>query len=521
MKKLNASTSSFEKLITNNNLYVDKTEFIWNLIQNEETYFMARPRRFGKSLTVSTLEAIFQGKRELFKGLAIYDKEYDWTSYPIIRLDLGKGAYTSLEKTSSALCNIVERNASSHAIKLKHDSPNEMFQDLIIALKEKHNKKVVILVDEYDKPIVDTLGKPFAKDVLELLKPFYTVIKSYDADERFVFITGVSKFSHVSLFSGLNNPTDISMWSEYATMLGYTQNELESVFAEHIEAAAQKLNMPREDLLKRLKEWYDGFCFEADSETVYNPFSIAKFFESAKPKFSNYWFDTATPTFLIDYCKNNQFDLESALTDAVPSSKFSAYEIDNINPLALFLQTGYLTIKDAYEEFGFTYYHLGFPNKEVLSSFEEKLLDAYTEMQEGLASKFSVDIVRMLRKGEVEAAMQLLKSFYAGFPFKIQERSEHYYQAIFFAIFRSLGFSAFAESPTSDGSIDAVVEIDNWVYIFEFKLDVSAEEAMRQIKEKDYYRKYLMTGKQIVLIGANFVYKTRQLDKWIIEEIRR
>jgi len=520
MKEITSSTSDFEDIIRGNYLYVDKTEFIWNLVKSYKgIFFMSHPRRFGKSLTVSTLEAIFEGKKELFKGLAIYDKPYSWEKYPVIHLDMTNPDYSSPEIARHTMSRMVLSIALQHGVPIDMDTPGQMLLDLISKLRPQG--KVVILVDEYDRPILDTLGTPYAKETLEILKTFYSKIKSSDADERFVFITGVSKFSHVSLFSGLNNPTDISMRSEYATMLGYTQNELETNFAEHIEAAAQKLNTSREDLLKKLKEWYDGFCFEADSETVYNPFSVARFFESAKPKFSNYWFDTATPTFLIDYCKNNQFDLESALTDAVPSSKFSAYEIDNINPLALFLQTGYLTIKDAYEEFGFTYYHLGFPNKEVLSSFEEKLLDAYTEMQEGLASKFSVDIVRMLRKGEVEAAMQLLKSFYAGFPFKIQEKSEHYYQAIFFAIFRSLGFSAYAESPTSDGSIDAVVEIDNWVYIFEFKLDVSAEEAMKQIKEKDYYRKYIMTGKRIVLIGANFVYKTRQLDKWIIEEIKQ
>ena len=520
MKEITSSTSNFEDIIRGNYLYVDKTEFIWNLVKSYKgIFFMSRPRRFGKSLTVSTLEAIFEGKKELFKGLAIYDKPYSWEKYPVIHLDMTNPDYSSPEIARHTMSRMVLSIALQHGVPIDMDTPGQMLLDLISKLRPQG--KVVILVDEYDRPILDTLGTPYAKETLEILKTFYSKIKSSDADERFVFITGVSKFSHVSLFSGLNNPTDISMRSEYATMLGYTQEELELNFAEHIETAAQKLNMSREDFLKKLKDWYDGFCFEADSETVYNPFSVARFFESAKPKFSNYWFDTATPTFLIDYCKNNQFDLESALTDAVPSSKFSAYEIDNINPLALFLQTGYLTIKDAYEEFGFTYYHLGFPNKEVLSSFEEKLLDAYTEMQEGLASKFSVDIVRMLRKGEVEAAMQLLKSFYAGFPFKIQEKSEHYYQAIFFAIFRSLGFSAYAESPTSDGSIDAVVEIDNWVYIFEFKLDVSAEEAMKQIKEKDYYRKYLMTGKQIVLIGVNFVYKTRQLDKWVIEEIKQ
>ena len=518
MKRLTSSVYSFEKIINEGKLYVDKTEYIWNLIQDDGSYFLARPRRFGKSLTVSTLEAVFQGRKDLFKGLAIYDKPYDWKKYPVIHLDLSKGDYSSLKQTSSALSNMVARCAQAHGIKLKRDVPNEMFQDLIIQLSKKG--QVVILVDEYDKPILETLGEPYAKDVLKLLKAFYSVIKSYDANERFVFITGVSKFSHVSLFSGMNNPSDLSMRSEYATMFGYTQTEFEENFAEYIDAAVKKLNMPREEFLQKMKDWYDGYRFEDDSETVYNPVSVAKFFESAKPNFSNYWFATGTPSFLIDYCKHNQFDLENALTNPVPASTFSAYEVDKIHPLALFFQTGYLTIKDSYEELGFTFYHLGYPNKEVQSSFEENLLVAYTELPEGVSSQFSVNIVVSLKKGDVEAAMQLLKSFYAGFAFKLQEKKEHYYQAIFFAIFRSLGFSAFAESPTSDGSIDAVVKIDDWIYVFELKLDVSAKKALEQIEEKDYYRKYIMTGKRIMLVGAKFDSKTRQLTEWLFKEVK-
>ena len=518
MKRLTSSVYSFEKIINEGKLYVDKTEYIWNLIQDDGSYFLARPRRFGKSLTVSTLEAVFQGRKDLFKGLAIYDKPYDWKKYPVIHLDLSKGDYSSLKQTSSALSNMVARCAQAHGIKLKRDVPNEMFQDLIIRLSKKG--QVVILVDEYDKPILETLGEPYAKDVLKLLKAFYSVIKSYDANERFVFITGVSKFSHVSLFSGMNNPSDLSMRSEYATMFGYTQTEFEENFAEYIDATVKKLNMPREEFLQKMKDWYDGYRFEDDSETVYNPVSVAKFFESAKPNFSNYWFATGTPSFLIDYCKHNQFDLENALTNPVPASTFSAYEVDKIHPLALFFQTGYLTIKDSYEELGFTFYHLGYPNKEVQSSFEENLLVAYTELPEGVSSQFSVNIVVSLKKGDVEAAMQLLKSFYAGFAFKLQERKEHYYQAIFFAIFRSLGFSAFAESPTSDGSIDAVVKIDDWIYVFELKLDVSAKKALEQIEEKDYYRKYIMTGKRIMLVGAKFDSKTRQLTEWLFKKVK-
>ena len=519
MKRLTSSASSFEEMITNGYLYVDKTEFIWNLVEQPlGTYFLARPRRFGKSLTVSTLEAVFQGKKDLFKGLSIYDKPYDWKPYPIIHLDMSEGEYSSPELTQHTICKMVASIAQEHGVQIDLDTPGQMLLELINKLQTKG--KVVILVDEYDKPIIDSIGKPYAQDILEILKAFYLKIKTSNVKERFVFITGVSKFSHVSFFSGMNNPSDLSMRSEYATMFGYTQTEFEDNFAEYIDAATEKLGIPREEFLQKMKDWYDGYRFEDDSETVYNPVSVAKFFESAKPNFSNYWFATGTPSFLIDYCKHNQFDLENALTNPVPASTFSAYEVDKIHPLALFFQTGYLTIKDSYEELGFTFYHLGYPNKEVQSSFEENLLVAYTELPEGVSSQFSVNIVVSLKKGDVEAAMQLLKSFYAGFAFKLQEKKEHYYQAIFFAIFRSLGFSAFAESPTSDGSIDAVVKIDDWIYVFELKLDVSAKKALEQIEEKDYYRKYIMTGKRIMLVGANFDSKTRQLTEWLFKEVK-
>ena len=520
MKKLTSSVYSFEKLVNEGMLYVDKTEYIWNLIQNSGAYFLARPRRFGKSLTVSTLEAIFQGRKELFKGLAIYDKPYDWTPYPVIHLDLNGFNFSSLADLNDSLRELLSECAELHGVELESGSPVIMFRRLLTAIN-RANGKFVILLDEYDKPILNSLGQPYASDILSELKSFYSVIKAFDKFEHFVFITGASKFAHVSLFSDLNNLTDISMRPDYATMFGYTQCELETYFAEYIDAATRKLGMEREAFLEKLKKWYDGYCFEANTEAVYSPVSVAKFFSSDNFKFDYYWSDTGTPSFLIDYCKNNSFDIEGALANPVPSATFGSFEINRINPLALFLQAGYLTIRDSYEELGHTFYRLKFANIDVQSSFEEKLLDAYTELPEGTSSQFSVNIVKTLKNGDVDGAMRLLKSFYAGFAYKFQEKSEHYYQAIFFAIFRSLGFSASAESPTSDGSIDAVVEIDDWIYVFELKLDVSAQKALEQIEEKDYCRKYIMTGKRIMLVGMNFNSRTRQLVEWTAREFER
>ena len=519
MKRLTSSVYSFEKIINEGKLYVDKTEYIWNLIQDDGSYFLARPRRFGKSLTVSTLEAVFQGRKDLFKGLAIYDKPYDWKKYPVIHLDLSKGDYSSLKQTSSALSNMVARCAQAHGIKLKRDVPNEMFQDLIIRLSKKG--QVVILVDEYDKPILETLGEPYAKDVLKLLKAFYSVIKSYDANERFVFITGVSKFSHVSLFSGMNNPSDLSMRSEYATMFGYTQTEFEDNFAEYIDAATEKLGIPREEFLQKMKYWYDGYRFEAEADTVYNPVSVAKFFEPAKPSFSNYWFATGTPSFLLTYCRDNSFDFAEALSGEIPELSLDAYDIDTIAPLALFIQTGYLTIKDAIVRDDQTYYHLKFPNFEVKWAFEVHLLNTYTDYSAPHLTKIYNSLRQELKAVNVDKFMKSLNSFYAALPYKIQSRQENYYQTIFFMLFYFLDFDVDVETMTNQGRIDAVITLGKWVFLFEFKVDQKAKVALAQIRRRKYFQKYLLKDKRIMVIGASFNSKTRELSDWEFEEAKQ
>ena len=518
MKKLNASVSSFEKLITNNNLYIDKTGFIWNLIQNEETYFMARPRRFGKSLAVSTLEAIFEGKRELFKGLAIYNKDYDWPSYPVIHLDFANFKSSKQEKIEAFLNDKLTMVAEKFKLELKGSSSATRFENLINDVFEKHGK-VVILVDEYDKPILESLGKPHLKDVLETLKAFYTCIKSADKNERFVLITGVSKFSHVSLFSGMNNPTDLTMRSEYATMFGYTQKEFESYFAEYIDVASQKLNMSRDEFLQAMKKMYDGYRFSKNAETVYNPVSVARFFDSQEPEFLNFWFETGTPTFVLDYCKKTKFDFEKLLTEAVPQLSLSAYEIDNINPLPLLLQTGYLTIKDSFTRNRRTYYHMHFPNDEVAWAFEVYLLNAYTGTPTQDISALASDLADNIATGNADGIMELIKNFFAKIPYNIQLEDEKYYQSLFYAIFVLLNVDIAAEACTNKGRIDATAAAGDWRFIFEFKLNKTAENALDQIEEKEYYQKYSRDGRRIMIVGANFDFKERQLTDWIAKEV--
>ena len=512
MKKITSSIYSFEQLIGNDFLYVDKTEYIWKLIEAAPAmYFMSRPRRFGKSLTVSTLKELFSGRRELFRGLAIDRKKYDWEKYPVIHLDMNGWNFSTPENLLSSLCSLIQSQAAVHSVVLPISSPEAMFRELITKLAQQN--PVVILLDEYDKPILNNLGKPAVAEFLEILKAFYSVIKACAGQEHFVFVTGVSKFCHVSLFSDLNNLRDITMHADFAGMLGYTQQEFEDNFREEIDQTSTRLKMPRGELLQKIKNWYDGYRFEEHAETVYNPVSLASFFLNGG-KFNNYWFSTGTPSFLIELIRKHHFSFEEVLSKPVSGIAFSAYEVDRLDPLPLLLQTGYLTIRDAFEDFGMTFYKLGFPNFEVRSAFDTYLLNAYTGISKEALEGISARLARNVRSGDVDAFMNDMKVFFASIPYDIQLPDEKYYQTIFFLLFLMLGVYIEAEARTGNGRIDAVAACANWIYIFEFKLDKTAEIALDQIKSKEYFLKYCHSGKQIILIGASFDTQKRQLAEW-------
>ncbi len=518
MKDLTSYTYSFEELIRGQFLYVDKTEYIWNMIRPATAgYFLSRPRRFGKSLTVSTLKAVFQGKKELFKGLAIYDKPYDWKQYPVIHLDMNGLDFSSVEELESSLCDLVTEVAVSHELTLESANAASMFRTLINRLAEE--EQVVILIDEYDKPILNNLGKSHAQKILDKLKVFYSVIKAFESKERFVFVTGVTKFCHVSLFSELNNLTDITMNRDYATMFGYTQDEFETYFADRIDAACKQLNMPREELLPEIKAWYDGYRFHAKSESVYNPVSLAQYFTNDM-EFNNYWFSTGTPSFLMELIKKTRFDFENVLSRPVSAVAFEAFEVDKIDPLSLLLQTGYLTIKSLEKKFNMPWYWLDFPNQEVSVSFNTYLLNAYVEKSRSDVTNFCELLADSMVNGNIEQLHKALEVFFAGIPYDVHHKDESNFQNIFFAIFRLLGYYIKAESRTSDGRIDAVTETDKWIYLFEFKLDKD-DSALEQIKEKEYFKPYLLSNKRIMLVGVNFDTGTGKLSDWKDEEVVR
>ena len=516
MKDLTSSVYSFENLIQGNFLYIDKTEYIWNLIRPSRAgYFFSRPRRFGKSLTLSTLKAVFEGKKELFKGLAIYDKPYDWETYPIIHLDMANCNIKTSDELAEYLNDLLMKTASSFGLKLHGELLTTKFENLIADVAQQGS--VVILLDEYDKPILNNIVSPQANEILQVLKGFYSNIKKAEQYLRFVFVTGVSKFCHVSIFSDLNNLTDITMDAKYATMLGYTQEEFETYFADRIELVSKRLNMTKEELLPEIKAWYDGYRFHSDASSVYNPVSLAKFFE-AGGEFNNFWFSTGTPSFLIELIKKTRFDFDNILSKPVSSMAFNAFEIDKLDPLTLLLQTGYLTIKSMVKKFNMPWYWLDFPNREVSFSFNSSLLNTYSRKSDNFVVAFCEQLAEAMDQGNVKQLRKAMESFFAGISYEIHHKNESNFQNIFFAMFRLLGYYISAESHTNDGRIDAVAETEKYVFIFEFKLD-NDDSALSQIKDKEYYKKYELSKKKIFLNGVTFGTEKGQIIDWQTEEM--
>ncbi|MFA5596634.1 MAG: putative AAA-ATPase [bacterium ADurb.Bin157] len=516
MREVIFDSYDFEYLISRNCLYVDKSEYYWKLISSAaKTYFMSRPRRFGKSLTISALHAIFSGKRDLFKGLAIDAKDYDWAVYPIIHLDFGNAKADSAETLEEYLRLRIQQEADKLGKNLKQNDSAAAFYELIATLANDE-QKVVILIDEYDKPILNNILSPKIKEILNVLKGFYSTIKTCDSMERFVFMTGVSKFSKVSVFSDLNNLVDLTMDARFANMMGYTQEELEDNFGAYLKPLAEKQNIDYSDFLAKIKLWYDGFRFEKSAETVYNPVSLASFIVN-QGDFRNYWFATGTPTFLLELAKATNFNIEQTLAEPVSELAFSAYEVGNVSPLVLMIQTGYLTIKSYEHGIIGSEFYLDFPNLEVKSSFQTYFLAFYINKQALETDGFSKKLVKTFSNGKPEEFINVFNSFMAGVPYDLHIKVERYYQTIFFVIFRMIGVYIQAEARTFDGRVDAFAAYGDNAYIFEFKLDSTAEVALEQIKTKEYFKQFENSGKKITLIGANFDSKTGKITDYKIE----
>ena len=508
MKRLPIGIQTFRKLIDGNYLYVDKTEHIHRLIVQGSVYFFSRPRRFGKSLLISTLNEIFEGEKELFKGLWIYKADYAWEKHPVVRIDFSKKKAENKDDLKGFILHQLRNIAKKYGILLERGQYDEAFDELLTKLSEIN--KVVVLIDEYDKPIIDNIeNKELAIELREILKGFYTIIKACDEHIRFVLLTGVSKFSKAGVFSGLNNLEDISMDARHSSLLGITKEEMGDSFKKYIDQLAKTEGISKFELIEKITYWYDGFCFSRSCEKVFNPFSALLLFK--KLSFGSYWFESATPSFLIKLMKEKNFDVKRLKEMELREEAFGAYELENLAALPLLFQTGYLTIKE-YDK-AFMTYILGYPNFEVENSFQYALLSSYSGIH---VDGYLIDLVRTLRNDDFETFFDTLRIFFADIPYDLHIKKEKYYQTIFYLIFSLIGLKVEAEVKTNKGRIDAVI-IDKEIYIFEFKFNGDKDQALNQIKEKKYFEKYQGKGKKIYLFGVEFI--DRNVGKWVVEKI--
>ena len=502
----------FQSLRQDGYLYIDKTEMIYQLVKTGRYYFLSRPRRFGKSLLVSTLKAYFEGKRELFRGLAMERLEQEWAAYPVLHLDLNIDKYDTPESVDRMLNDSLAEWERRYGSRPSEVTPALRFAGVIRRACEKTGHRVVILVDEYDKPLLNAIGnKPLQESFRSSLKPFYGVLKTMDRYIRFALLTGVTKFGKVSVFSDLNNLEDISMNERFVGLCGITEREIHEYMEPQLHELAAAQGLSYEEACGRLKEMYDGYHFAENTEGIYNPFSLLNTFKSRK--FGNYWFETGTPTYLVELLKRSRYNLKD-LPEAVGNADVLNSIYGDDEPLPVIYQSGYLTIKGYNPRFGT--YRLGFPNKEVEKGFMEFLVPFYTSVKKDEAPFAIERFVCEVEDGDVDAFFGRLRSFLADSPYELARDLELHYQNVLFILFKLLGLYVNVEYHTSQGRIDMVVQTERYVYVMEFKLDGTAEEALRQIEERQYALPFTSGRRKLFKIGVNFSEKARNIEKWIV-----
>lgn len=503
----------FESLRKEGYVYVDKTVFVYQLTHSGRYFFLSRPRRFGKSLIVSTLEAYFRGKRELFEGLVIEGLEKEWTAYPVLHLDLNAKKYAQPEDLDKILNDTITQWEKDYGTSPTEDSFELRFNGVVRRAYEKTGQKVVILIDEYDKPLLEAIGKDELREAYRsTLSAFYSVMKSQDRYIRFGFITGVTKFAKVSIFSGLNNLEDISMDGDYADICGITEAELHGYFSESVRTLASKNNLTEDECYAKLELMYDGYHFNPGANGVYNPFSLFRAFKSRT--FCSYWFETGTPTFLTKIIHDTDYDIANLSREDVPSKTLGDIENLSRTPIPVLYQSGYLTIKSYDSEFD--QYHLGFPNKEVEQGFVEYLLPTYVHENDDEGQSYVKNFVREVREGDPESFLARLQTMLADSDYQIMGKMETYFQNVMFAIFRMMGFHTQVERHTSRGRIDLVIQTSDYIYLIEIKRDGSADEALKQIEDKHYAAPFAQDPRKIFKIGVNFSSETKGITEWKI-----
>ena len=504
---------NFEKIRQGGYVYVDKTDLVYHIIKTGGYYFLSRPRRFGKSLLVSTLEAYFQGKKELFRGLAIENREKDWNAYPVLHLDLSGKTYRNENDLEITLDQHLSRWEKDCGIAARYPEPDARFKDVIDAAYEKTGKPVVVLIDEYDKPLLDSAGNEALREAFRnRLQGFYSVMKSRDGKLRFGFLTGVTKLGKLSIFSGLNNLKDISMDHRYADICGISENDLHAYFDGSVQEMADANEMSKEDCYAQLKDYYDGYHFSAQCPDIYNPFSLLSALD--QQEFKDYWYETGTPTFVVKALQQGKFNLENLTLDRVPASALGGVNADDSDPVPVLYQSGYLTIQDYNPRI--REYTLKYPNQEVERGFMEGLANIYVPSAR-YNSPFAIrKFISDFEKGDAEGLMKRFEAFFADARYEIAGDAELYFQNTMYVMSKLMGQYMEVERRTSNGRMDILVQTEKYIYVMELKMDASADEALQQIENKGYAKPFAADSRKLFQIGANFSSATRRIEEWMI-----
>ena len=531
MKQYPIGIQDFASIVQDDFVYVDKTALVYQLAKVKGVYFLSRPRRFGKSLLVSTLKYYFLGRKDLFKGLEMEKLEKDWTEYPVFEIDFNGLKFVDHGTLHQSLSDFLDDGEKLYG-KSEKRLLGDRFADLLKHAHEQTGKPCVVLIDEYDKPLLDIMdsGITFEKDGRmvsleddnrEELKAFFSTFKRADADLRFVFLTGVTKFAQVSVFSGFNNAQDISMVPDFDTLCGISQEELDTNFHDAIEALGKANGLSYEETAQLLKETYDGYHFSKAMTDIYNPFSLLNTFK--RKDFSDYWFATGTPTYLLRLLAHNDEDLSQIVGREYTTQQFVDYRATVEAPVPMIYQSGYLTIKSYNRET--RRYVLDLPNKEVSNGFLSLEAASYFQDKQGRTSSFVIDAAIALRNGQIDKFHDMLVDFIASLPFNLRvdntkksyEKEFHMVVFLIIRLIASQEFITFNEMPNSDGIADMVLHTPNYVYIFEFKLDIPASKALAQIEEKGYAAPYAHDARKVYRIGCSFSSETGRVADWAVE----
>jgi len=502
---------NFAEVRRNGFVYVDKTAFVYKLVSEGKYYFLSRPRRFGKSLLLSTFEAYFKGKKELFDGLAIAEQEKEWIGYPVLHLDLNTEKYDQPESLDNQLNMHLSQWESLYGRESYEISLSARFQGVIRRACQQTGRQVVILVDEYDKPLLQAIGNdPLQNEYRSTLKAFYGALKTCDRYIRFAFLTGVTKFGKVSVFSDLNNLTDLSLDKRYSTICGITEQELHDYFDESVQFLASENGMGKEECYERLQYDYDGYHFSIGSVGVYNPFSVLNTLSARQ--FNDYWFETGTPSFLVYQLQKTDYQLDYLTEEELTADTLNSIDVMDDNPLPLLYQSGYLTLKD-YDS-RFRTYRLQYPNREVREGFIRYLVPYYTPKHRDKSKFFIRNFVQEMESGDAEGFMRRLESFFSKGDYQLMGDKEVYFHNAVYVFFTLLGFYVEVERHTTDGRMDILAQTPHYIYIFELKINQSAEAALQQIEKKGYAKPFVDDPRQLFKIGVNFSTETRTIDEW-------